>query len=64
MLYLNNSKTYLLDVYTVAERTGLRYAAALALVRVNGVRIGRRYYMTEDALIGALNRQGREERDG
>ena len=55
--YNPDSQTQLLDVRTVSERTGLPYDTALAFVRVNGVRIGRRYYITEERLIEELNRR-------
>ena len=52
-----DSQTQLLDSKKVSERTGLPYETALAFVRVNGVKIGRRYYITEDRLIEALNKR-------
>lgn len=55
--YNPDSQIQLMDVRTVSERTGLPYETALAFVRVNGVKIGRRYYITEDSLIEALNRR-------
>jgi hypothetical protein len=58
--YNRDAKIRLLDVRTVSERTGLPYETALAFVRTNGVKVGRRYFITEESLIEALNRRKNE----
>ena len=52
------ARTKLLAAYDVMERTGLSYECALAVIKANGIHIGKRYYITEAALEGAVNGYG------
>ncbi|MBQ8962930.1 MAG: hypothetical protein IJ089_03905 [Clostridia bacterium] len=60
MLYAISRKdrTELLDAHDVTVETGLEYRKALELIKVYGIRLGRRYYITMARLTEALNGKG------
>lgn len=60
MLYAiqRKDRTELLGPKDVMAETGLSYEAALCLMKVHGIRLGRRYYITMARLTEALNGRG------
>lgn len=63
MLYAvrRKDRTELLDPKDVMQETGLAYEAALALMKVHGIKLGRRYYITMARLTEALNGKWRRD---
>ena len=54
--------TQLLTSYDVMAITGLGYESTKALMRVHGIKFGRRYYMTPKMLAEALEAKREEKK--
>lgn len=60
-----NARTTMLTAYDVMEQTGIGYHNALALIKVHGIRVGKRgYRISAAALARALDPEGQQDMSG